>query len=381
MTPTEAFTNRLPIVEQFSTAFDAGRFVAVPDHWLIGVTDVVGSRDAIAKGRYKAVNMAGAAAITAVINGLQSHHVPFVFGGDGSAILCAPEDGPVMREALARTAAWVRDELDLQLRVAAIPVSACRTAGHTVDVVGVRVSDAVHVYAFLGGGVTYAEASMKAGSFAIAPAPIGEHPDLSGLSCRWTPIRAHGERVVSLIMDPTEKGRDAFDAIARDIVSLAGGEQSSPMPTEGPGFTWPPEGLSLEAHATRNGRPFPLRLAQVAAETLLARLVDLIGRPIAGFDPKRYKRYTSLNTDHRKVQDGLRMTLRLDVDEREALTERLDAFKAEGLIAYGLCEQDRAVLTCFVPSVTSDMHFHFLDGAGGGYAAAATAMQSAATSR
>ena len=44
-------------------------------------------------------------------------------------------------------------------------------------------------------------------------------------------------------------------------------------------------------------------------------------------------------------------------------------------LSYGVCVQDSAVLTCYVPSITSDAHFHFLDGAGGGYAQAATNMK------
>ena len=41
------------------------------------------STKAIEGGKYKSANMAGAAAISAVINALGHQNFPFVFGGDG----------------------------------------------------------------------------------------------------------------------------------------------------------------------------------------------------------------------------------------------------------------------------------------------------------
>ncbi len=45
-----------------------------------------GRRKAIADGRYKAVNMAGASVISALLNGLGRRDLPFVFGGDGALV-------------------------------------------------------------------------------------------------------------------------------------------------------------------------------------------------------------------------------------------------------------------------------------------------------
>ncbi|MCC2688320.1 MAG: adenylate cyclase, partial [Rhizobiaceae bacterium] len=100
------------------------------------------------------------------------------------------------------------------------------------------------------------------------------------------------------------------------------------------------------------------------------------GIPVGAFDPKRYRQFTSLNTDYRKFQDGLRITVSLDEAELAKLTAFLEGERQAGNLRYGLCVQDSAILTCYVPSVTSDSHFHFLDGAGGGYAQAAENMRS-----
>jgi hypothetical protein len=95
---------------------------------------------------------------------------------------------------------------------------------------------------------------------------------------------------------------------------------------------------------------------------------------VGSFDPVRYKQFTSLNTDYRKFQDGLRVTVSLDDAELKRVTDFLGRERDAGTVRYGLCIQDSAILTCYVPSVMSDTHFHFLDGAGGGYAEAAENM-------
>ena len=54
------FYDRLPVFEGFANVMDPARYRPLPDDWLIGLTDVVDSTKAIAAGRYKSVNTAGA---------------------------------------------------------------------------------------------------------------------------------------------------------------------------------------------------------------------------------------------------------------------------------------------------------------------------------
>ena len=64
-----------------------------------------------------------------------------------------PEDADLGREALAAVAAWVRDDLDLELRVAAIPVAAVRAAGPDVRIARFAASPDVSYAMFSGGGL------------------------------------------------------------------------------------------------------------------------------------------------------------------------------------------------------------------------------------
>ena len=98
---------------------------------MLGLSDIVRSTAAIEAGRYKAVNTAAAAVIAAVANALGDEDFPFVFGGDGASIALPPDDAGLGRAALAAAAAWVRDDLDLEMRIAAVPVEAVRAAGST----------------------------------------------------------------------------------------------------------------------------------------------------------------------------------------------------------------------------------------------------------
>src|SRR5262245_18086829 len=122
---------------------------------------MVKSTTAIAAQRYKAVNMAGGAAIAAVTNAPEGREFPFVFGGDGASFAVAPGDLASAREALAVTAAWVREDLELSMRVALVPVSAVRAQGLDVSVARFGPSANLSYAMFSGGGLGWAEAARE----------------------------------------------------------------------------------------------------------------------------------------------------------------------------------------------------------------------------
>src|ERR1700687_3678691 len=126
---SDTFYSSIPVFRGFSSLMDPALYSPLPDDWTIGVADIVESTKAIAEARYKAVNMAGAAVIAAVTNALEGREFPFVFGGDGASFAVSPDDLARARDALAATAIWVKDDLDLVMRVALVPVAVVRGAG------------------------------------------------------------------------------------------------------------------------------------------------------------------------------------------------------------------------------------------------------------
>src|SRR6202790_1611032 len=195
---SERFYGRIPVFRGFSKLMDPALYSPLPDGWTIGVADVVESTRAIAQARYKAVNMAGAAVIAAVTNALEGREFPFVFGGDGASFAVSPDDLGRAREALAATATWVKEDLDLAMRVALVPVTAVRAQGFDVRVARFGPSANLSYAMFSGGGLGFAEAAMKRGDFAVPAAPSGTQPDLTGLSCRFEEIPRSEEHTSEL---------------------------------------------------------------------------------------------------------------------------------------------------------------------------------------
>jgi hypothetical protein len=374
---SDTFYGGIRVFRGFTRLMDPALYSPLPDDWAVGVADIVDSTKAIAARRYKAVNMAGAAVIAAVTNTLQGREFPFVFGGDGASFAVSADDLERAREALAATANWVRQDLDLIMRVALVPLSAIRKQGLDVRVARFGPSANLSYAMFSGGGLGWAEAAMKRGEFAVAVAPEGTQPDLSGLSCRFEEIPATRGLILSILVVPAS-GADplAFRRVVEDIIGIVerSPDAGRPVPAGGPPLRWPPAGLEYEARAARGGS-LAKRRAIALAFTLWAYVVMRFGIKVGNFEPKNYVRQVVENSDFRKYDDGLRMILDCTEELRDALAERLASAAANGLVRYGLHGQDAAMMTCFVPSVMRADHVHFIDGARGGYAAAATALK------
>jgi hypothetical protein len=377
MTSGESFYGSIPVFRGFTSLMEPKLYSPLPDDWSIGVADIVDSTKAIAAQRYKAVNMAGAAVIAAVTNALEGHEFPFVFGGDGASFAVAPADFDRAREALAATATWVQEDLDLKMRVALVPVSAIRAQGLDVRVARFGPSANLSYAMFSGGGLAWADAAMKRGEFAVTEAPAGTQPDLSGLSCRFEVIPASRGLILSVLVMPA-RGADplALRKVIEDVIHLVerSPDGGRPVPLEGPPLTWPPQGLDYEARAKRGGPLFKRRVG-VLVYTLFAYLIMRFDIKIGGFVPKTYKQQVVENSDFRKYDDGLRMILDCTPELARGLSDRLAAAARDGIVRYGLYQQDAAMMTCFTPSALRSDHVHFIDGARGGYASAATALK------
>jgi hypothetical protein len=376
-TTAKNFYGGIPVFRGFASLMKPELYSPLPDDWTVGVADIVESTKAIAAQRYKAVNMAGAAVIAAVTNALGANEFPFVFGGDGASFAVARDDLATARDALAATAAWVRDDLDLVMRVALVPVSAIRAAGLDVRVARYGPSANLSYAMFSGGGLGWADAAMKQGEFAIDAASPGTQPDLSGLSCRFEEIPSARGLILSVLVVPA-RGADPklFRQEIEEIIGLVerSPDGGRPVPSGGPPLRWPPQGVEYEARAARGG-PLFRRRVYVLGRTLLAYLVMRFGIKVGGFVPELYIRQVVENSDFRKYDDSLRMILDCTEELAGALTDRLAAAAAKGILRYGLHRQDAAMMTCFTPSAMRADHVHFIDGARGGYASAATALK------
>ena len=377
---TDIFYGSIPVFRGFGSLMDPAMYAPLPDDWTVGVADIVESTKAIANQRYKAVNMAGAAVIAAVTNALDGREFPFVFGGDGASFAVSPDDLDRAREALAATATWVEESLNLIMRVALVPVRDIRAQGLDVRVARFGPSANLSYAMFSGGGLGWADAAMKRGEFAVPPANPGTQPDLSGLSCRFEEMPSTRGLILSVLVVP-DKGADPhhFRKVIEDIIRLVekSPDAGRPVPPGGPPLRWPPAGVDYEARAARGG-PLLKRRGVVLAVTLWAYVVMRLGIKVGNFVPKNYVQQVVENSDFRKYDDGLRMILDCTEELERALAELLAKAASERIVRYGLHRQDAAMMTCFTPSVMRSDHVHFIDGARGGYASAATALKAMA---
>src|ERR1700738_663316 len=233
----DTFYRGIPVFRGFTSLMDPALYSPLPDGWSVGVADVVGSTQAIAQARYKAVNMAGAAVIPAVTNALEGREFPFVFGGDGASFAVSPDDLTRARDALPATAIWVKDDLNLVMRVALVPGAAVRAQGLDVRVARFVPSPNLSYALFFGGGLGWAETAMKRGEFAVAAAPSGTQPDLTGLSCRFEEIPAVRGLILSVLVVPMRNAdADAFRKLIEDIIALVerSPDAGRPVPSGGP---------------------------------------------------------------------------------------------------------------------------------------------------
>ncbi|MBL8895308.1 MAG: DUF3095 domain-containing protein, partial [Rhizobiales bacterium] len=305
----------LPTFDRFAGVTDAANYSPLPQDWSLAVADIVGSTKAIKAGRYKAVNMAGASVISAIHNALGHRDLPFVFGGDGALVAVPAESVAETRTALSTVQVWVKEELDLGLRAAIVPMAAVRGSGHDVRVARYRVSPEITYGMFMGGGASWAEQQMKAGQFAVEPAAPGSRPDLSGLSCRWNPIQSRHGVIASIIIVPVESAApERFSVLVDEIVAIAGEQERGghPVPAEGLHFPWPPKGLDYEARASAPRHLRLLRKLRILFEATVSIILERANKPFMGLDVQLYRADSAQRSDFRKFDDGLKMTVDLD---------------------------------------------------------------------
>lgn len=183
--------------------------------------------------------------------------------------------------------------------------------------------------------------------------------------------------ILSLVLVPAEGGEDPrFRGLVQDILTMIETTDAVARPLQGLELRWLSGALDLEARARRKaGQSLLPRKLAVLARTTAAYLVFRLGLRVGRFDPALYRRELVENSDFRKYDDGLRMTLDCTPDFARVLERRLEQAEAEGIARSGLHRQATAILTCITPSVHTRDHVHFVDGAAGGYALAASRLK------
>ena len=378
---TRTFYRDLPPFSAFDRFADFSAYAEVPDDWVVLVTDVRGSTQAIRDGRYKDVNMVGAASITAVLNVSPGAELPFVFGGDGATLVVPRDLRETALDALIRLQAASTEMFGLELRVGAVPVADLRARDADLRVRKFELSPRNHLALFAGRGLELADSLIKDPDPAnpyLAPAPENAaRPDLAGLSCRWEPLVPRNGRMMALMVRAVEtqthdESTELSDVLG-EIARILGHDiaESAPASPSSLRFRWPPRGLAVEARATAGQEGFWRRYLGILVETLIQYACEKLNLKAGGYDAPVYREELRANTDFRKFDGILRAVLDVTEDQAEAIKAYLEREYWAGRLIYGTHLADRALMTCLLFSLEDSEHVHFIDAAGGGFAMAA----------
>ncbi len=381
-TGTDNFYATLPPFRRFADIADMAAYAPVPDDWTILITDVRGSTAAIEAGRYKDVNMVGAASITAVLNVSGSIEIPFVFGGDGATLVVPSGLVDAATRALLDLQAASDSLFGLTLRVGAIPVLDLRRRGADIRLRKYELSPGNHLAMISGGGAELADTLLKQSDadnpYVLEAGVSVATPDLTGLSCRWEPLVPQNGHMMTLMVLPIAEDAPAESMVLGEILDgLAailghGLEDSAPANRFSMRFRWPPRDLGLEARATRGTRPRWRHMADLLLESFLQSLCERFDWRMGSYNAPVYRSELRSNTDFRKFDGLFRSVLDVSEAEADAIEAYLEAGYAEHRLIYGVHRADRALMTCLVFNLDRSEHVHFIDGANGGFALAAT---------
>ncbi len=363
--------------------FEQARYSELPDDWVLLISDVEGSTLAVKAGKYRAVNLVGAACIIAVVNVAAGRMIPYAFGGDGALIAVPPELVADARTALLAVARLSSDQYGLKLRVGAVPVRTLHEAGHHASVAKFRLAGDDVLAMFWGEGLGIAEGWVKApNSEFLYEAGAGEIPaDLTGLSCRWEPFRPEQGKILALLVKSRTSDEAAtYRQIFQEVMRLAGGEQPAANPVKLGQLKKNrllPSTFGLEQRLHAHAPPWRRLWARLQSliDNVVGNLLFMTNLKTPVMDPEAYLSSSVARSDFRKFDGMLRMVVEVPDTSRAAIETLLETHRGRGTLFYGVHWSEDAVMTCALFSLSENRHVHFIDGGDGGYAFAAIGLK------
>jgi hypothetical protein len=375
------FYQDLAPLASFAEATEGRLHVDVPSDWWVVIADVAGSTQAIESGAYKKVNTVGVACIAAVMNVDRRIDLPFVFGGDG-ATFAIPE---MLRErvicALRGAQRLARESFGLDLRVGMMPVSDLTQQGYWVRLAKVRLSPHVMQPALSGRGWEEAEKRVKQygmpGAWKVVETEGPATASFEGFECRWQGVPSFYDHKLSLLVAAisadAETNLATYQRLLSQIHEIYGDvAHYHPLRSRRMRLTFNPLSLAHEWRVRSAGSGWLKRLAYLSRmllQNLAGRILFARNMDTGAVKWSRYRDDLVQNSDFRKFDGMLRMTMDGSETQAAQLQEFLEAEYREQRLVYGMQKSREALVTCIVQSYTGN-HLHFVDGSDGGYALA-----------
>lgn len=381
--PSSQFYAQLKSFSDFADLLNPVHYAEIPHDWWILITDIRGSTKAIQEGKYKQVNMLGAACITCVLNINRELDLPYVFGGDGATLLVPDLILKETLEELSKLQRLAKKSFQMELRVGAVSLSSPELTHATLKVAKYELSPGNYISQFRGSAITLAEELVKGNSpeAKILDYIEGDsNVNLKGLSCRIAPVVSkNGEMLSLLCKSKGEDGDQTLNEIIYQIRTIFNHDfrSANPAGLDRMNWDWPHSTLNEEVLLHRNGKPIWLQWVITFIRSFISNHSLKYNLKMGSFLPSKYKSEVIMNCDFKKYDETLRMVIDCTPEQISKIESLLEKYSAQKKIAYGLHRSREALITCMVFSPTQNRHTHFIDGANGGYAFAAIAFKKA----
>lgn len=372
----ESFYQEMKSFTDFKSFTNPEIYRKVPEDWTIIISDIKGSTKAIESGRYKDVNLIGAASITSIINLFPKFEFPFVFGGDGSSLILPNSKIPDAIKELSKLAKLSEKNYGLHLRVAAIPLSKLNEENYSVLVSKYEITKGRNIAVFRGGGLGHADELAKSNydEYRVSES-LESIKELENISCRWSPIEPQNDLVISLIVTAQNPSQDlkSYGIVVTKITEILNGEIEDANPINSPNMTYNNLLSSISEESKFFASIFTLSFLKRLFEIFLSILIfKLKINPLWFiFNKDQYAKSMAVHSDFRKFDDTLRLILDCTENQVKELEKCLESYYREGIIYYGMFSSKSALMTCFVQDLGQGNHLHFVDGGDGGLAMAA----------
>ncbi|MBL7664332.1 MAG: DUF3095 domain-containing protein [Bacteriovoracaceae bacterium] len=348
-------------------------FAPVPNDWHVIITDVKGSTKAIEAGRYKDVNTVGAATIACAQNAMKQEAFPFVFGGDGATLLVPEHHLLAVTKELVALRSLSEKKFNLGLRVGIIKMQEILDLGGKIEVAKYQLVGKKSVAIFRGGGLALAEKKIKNSADQYEAKLIEtSEANLTGLSCRWKPIRSTHGKIISLLVVSREKDEAAtYHNVIQKLNEIFDGKLDAANPVNLQATSYKGLRQCLQEEMKYHSSLLTLSFLARAFEIFMSVLIFKFNLNPLIFNPKKYAASMKTHSDYRKFDDMLRMILDCTHRQFEQIENYLKEMYQEQKIYYGIHISEDSLMTCLVQDVKDGEHIHFIDGGNGGYAMAA----------
>ncbi len=362
------FYKDLSSFKDFNHIFDEKHYSDVPEDWWVVITDIKNSTSLVEQGRYKDVNIIGAACIGACE---EIGDFPFVFGGDGSSFLIPPQDKDLILDKFLDVQVAARSRFNIDLRIGSILIEDLKSLGGIIKVAKYELSSKKYLAKFTGGGLSLADKLIKENiKYQIESNKKHSVVSFNNLSCRWEPVKNSKGVILTLLIQADNF--KTYSEVLSTINNITGNNSTSLNPIKTKYMNYKNLRSMFKDESKFDPNFFSLNFLKRGLEIILAYFLFNLFRK---FSPSFIADYTlsmERYSDYRKFDDTLRMVIDCTKEQSQSIISYLEE---NTKLIFGSHKSESALMTCLVKNLSDGGHIHFIDGNDGGYSMAAKQMK------